>query len=1743
MQCPAEEKLKSFLLGDLPGKETEVISVHVDGCEVCEEVLLRLERTPDPFFSAVQSLVQLGNQTDEAGGFDQVRQRLIDLHSSRASSVSAESDRFGNASGALQSDARQRIGRYELVELIGRGGMGAVYKARHLKLKRSVAIKLLPDRMLQSTGAVARFEREMEAVGALHHPNIVHATDAAEVDGTHFIVMELVDGMDVSSLVKSVGTLSIADSCEIIRQAALGLQHAHEQGLVHRDVKPSNLLLSSDGIVKLLDLGLARISSEQADELTSTSQIMGTIDYMAPEQADSSRTADYRADLYSLGATCFRLLTGVAPLDAHGCSTKIQKLTALLHHDYPDASQLRADLPEELLSLLRQLLSRTPDDRPRSANDVAQALLLFCEGHSLAQLIADVKSGDVSSVADQANIETSKASLQTLADEGDAELPETVKRASTTRTRSRKGLLATTLFAIVIALGLIIRVATDNGQVVVELADSIREQVTVNILRDGEPAVEGWTVTSEDASRKVRTGRIEVEIEGELGEELEISFRGGNAELSRNGEVVVSVARRKQTRPPQVTGDSSESEEASLMTRFADQLRFPGSTDDILQGILPAPATLPSIGRWQIESVAPRGQITDLRYSPDGNWFAVASGDKVVRIYRVTENGLSFHAALSDGRHSLQLRWHPESQLLAIATFMGERSSSPTISIWDVEKSVLRRQITADCQLSSIDWAPDGNHLVAAGAFVKRVLCWSVSGELEWRRDNVGADTVRWNPIKPLIAVSVLNEVKLLDAATGELHHEFPIHRSHVGGIEWSPTGRFLATGSRGWNQPDGDTALRVWSAGGVELAKVAVSGSNVSHVAWSRDENLLAAGADMVRVWHFKSDPSGENATLTDIKPPQPFPHHIHRNICGLDWSTHGQLASADIYDGPRVWPSTWGLSGLRLQNYGQLTALEWSPIDNRFVTYNNRGAIREWTSDGRFHQSFRLGSGALPVYDRSDVAWSPDGELLAVTDGDGRSSYVYETKFSAEQRPQVVTVPEGVAAHLSWSHDSQLLAIAPWIHSSQVYLWDRHVKAVRKIGDDVDSRVEWAGWSPSQDRIFIVADRGAITSLDRITGARTSHFTPELSQSKDEWGEVITGIAAPAAIDRIALGCRWRFSACLDLSSDAKELWRRADITMPLSWSPLAQQIVARHSDHTLEVLDARNGETLYSLGSAHGIEASWSADGQHIASFPAGGKYSDDTLNLVHVWKTDASQQVMPEFVGVMLPDGLAASFAPSGLPISLSEEAEQYLRWVVERPDGSLEFLSRTEFLSREDRPVQESNVLRPHDEVAVDRSVESATVDALQIELDWNPDEFEEAGPEEVAEPPALGEWLIGKEIITVAQDGTGDYKSIYDATRPEVVKPNQVIEVLDKGPYIENLNISGLPQDCGLVSRVGTIIVIAGWKPLPSPDKGYTQQQAHFVSRSPGFRLSGFRFHYDRQPFAMALQFFAFGGGIIENCVFIGTGRNSGSGAYPDEIRLFLRFRGGFAPESGEPMPRFWVRDNVFLSSLRLQSQVEPPVEYRVARNLMIGQDRQYRLNLWAGSPADEGVRFIVEQNVFDCRQNGMGIRFTNEQELTSSTPANGFLAVDRNTFNLIRPGEVLAMNTKVPLNGVSFTRNLLDGNQNAWVGSEFPVPESVAYNVVPVDHASVPIENNLQIRRPLPTSNQANADYMRPDSTSDIGRLVKPFPDLKSIGAVPFHSNDRPPDWLDTLRERLIEQQELQQQIATDHGWKVGKR
>ncbi|MDA1018490.1 MAG: serine/threonine-protein kinase, partial [Planctomycetota bacterium] len=271
------------------------------------------------------------------------------------------------------------LGNHKLLELIGRGGMGTVYKAEHTVLGRIVAIKVMSRELMANKNLVARFHKEIQAGATLDNPHVVRSIDASVIGKTHFLVMEYIDGHDLWSVMAKRKKLPPGEACEYIRQAAVGLQHAHEVGMVHRDIKPSNLIRTWDKdrpLVKIFDMGLARIVSEQTvnDEMTRTGQIMGTPEYMSPEQGWDTKKVDVRGDIYSLGCTLFRLLTGRVPFQGEN---PLQTLMVRCTQDAPPLRKYASELSAELEEVLGKMLAKEPSRRYQTPGEVAVALTAF----------------------------------------------------------------------------------------------------------------------------------------------------------------------------------------------------------------------------------------------------------------------------------------------------------------------------------------------------------------------------------------------------------------------------------------------------------------------------------------------------------------------------------------------------------------------------------------------------------------------------------------------------------------------------------------------------------------------------------------------------------------------------------------------------------------------------------------------------------------------------------------------------------------------------------------------------------------------------------------------------------------------------------------------------------------------------------------------------------------------------------------------------------------------------------------------------------------------------------------------------------------------------------------------------------------------------------------------------------------------------------------------------------------------
>ena len=312
----------------------------------------------------------------QTGSGEELAARLV--QEGRLTQYQADSLLMGNGRTLV-------LGNYTILDAIGAGGMGVVLKAEHRRMKRKVALKILPQSATDSDESVKRFCREVQAAAKLNHPNIITTYDADEAKGVHFYIMEYVDGCDLARLVEERGPLPVGVAVSCILQSARGLAYAHSEGIVHRDIKPSNLMLDYSGTVQILDMGLARLQdcdTEGSSDLTGAGVILGTIDYMSPEQALDTQHADHRADVYSLGATLHYLITGQAMLAG---KTRGQKMQTLLSTSQTQTATLlcrRDDVPTELEEIFQRMTARSLESRYQSMDEVVTALTQFASDHA-----------------------------------------------------------------------------------------------------------------------------------------------------------------------------------------------------------------------------------------------------------------------------------------------------------------------------------------------------------------------------------------------------------------------------------------------------------------------------------------------------------------------------------------------------------------------------------------------------------------------------------------------------------------------------------------------------------------------------------------------------------------------------------------------------------------------------------------------------------------------------------------------------------------------------------------------------------------------------------------------------------------------------------------------------------------------------------------------------------------------------------------------------------------------------------------------------------------------------------------------------------------------------------------------------------------------------------------------------------------------------------------------------------------
>jgi len=808
-----EPSLAGYAHGRLADAEMARVEQHLRECAACCEVV---EATPADALLALlrargaEVAAALAGSDDSAGppGFQVPSSFEVAPTTGGSLTTQADPGRAADGAGPLAGRAIPAglvdHPRYRVEAVLGAGGMGTVYLAEHRLMERPVALKVVRPDLVGRAALVDRFRREARAAAKLAHPNIVTAYDAEQAGETQMLVMEYVRGTDLARLVRDRGPLPAAEACDLARQAATGLQHAHEHGMVHRDIKPQNLMLTAGGQVKILDFGLARFASEfPAGGVTADGAILGSADYVAPEQVEDPRTADIRSDLYGLGCTLYFLLAGRPPFPG---GTILQKLTAHAHREPAPLAGFRADLPPGLAAVVGRLMAKDPAARFPSPAEAAAALARFAESAP-----AEGRGGG--------------RRWRPVAVAAAALLAVGLVAALTYRIRSAEGTLVVEVDdpAITVDVGV-------NGRDVLLRGGGIKElrlrpgPHRVRATRDGKPILDELVTIERDGKRL-----LHVRFQPDAG-----------PPVAPPGP----VARRAPAGGPPPPGEAGA----------------PSPLDRLDPAAIPAGERLP----WQPEElVAVYGSnrqrhwynVIGVAASQDGRRFASSGGDRAIRVWDAqTMRERAVVAGHADT--ILAFAFSPDGRRI----LSGATHGDPTLRLWDAETGAeLRRFAGHGLSVESVAFSPDGRRALS-GSQDGSVRLWDAGTGKELRQ--FGHGTWVWAAIfapdgRRAFSGSSQGIIRQWDLEGGRELRAFAGHKEGIGirSLAITPDGRRLLSGSD-------DRTLRLWDAeAGKELRHHDLPG-DVHDVAFAADgRRAIGRGGRTVLV--IDGEAGGEVARL----------------------------------------------------------------------------------------------------------------------------------------------------------------------------------------------------------------------------------------------------------------------------------------------------------------------------------------------------------------------------------------------------------------------------------------------------------------------------------------------------------------------------------------------------------------------------------------------------------------------------------------------------------------------------------------------------------------------------------------------------------------------------------------------------------------------------------------------------------------------------------------------------------------
>lgn len=943
---------------------------------------------------------------------------------------------------------RPTLGAYELLEEIGRGGMGAVYRAKHKQLGKIQALKVIQGQAGLTPEIRARFRREVQAIGALEHRNIISA-HAADFEGdVPYLVMDYVEGESLAEVLKRLKLqgqrIPVGAACELVRQAAIGLQYAHERKITHRDIKPGNLMLDGEGVVRVLDLGLARLGAQddepeqEATELTRGGQILGTPDYMSPEQLQSSRDVDARTDVYALGVTLFSLLVGRPVYKSKPGESFIAKASRILHEPVPDLRKLLPDVPQPLTDIITKCLAKSPDERIQSAGELAEAITPWASREAVRPLLPGYVAPE--------NILESTGQSATSSDQSGSG-------------RSRRTLVAiglAILLPLLIAAGVMLTLRLPGGGMLVVDCDDPNANIQVVAVQNGQR--KDLSLSQETGNQlRLEEGRWTVLIEGVDASEFSLSEN----EVVINGSTSASirVTRKEAVAEPRVAPDSSKTQSQpftndsaasppALATGSGEAESKPDErsldwqslrTTSVFGGLLSEPQETLDGLRWQIRPWLPpvtqhAHYLTENRVSitPTGGSYAIITpyDCKIIEL----ASGRVTHTIPSPANS----RWGgvaltANAEHVALLSEYGD-----FVEVHDARNRIIAQWDTGDLidtanSFGAIAWIQSGEQLLVWDS--RHASLVDLDGKLQTTIDfPAGAGPaqdlaqermlvqrcVEPHPENDRIAFGCSDGRTRVWDLTDNTLRSLASERGDepVRSVHWSPDGKLLAAlRAEQWTH---GVALETWNSDGKLLTTVGATQLNATHqsaseFAWSPDSRSLALGSGKI------IDPNGALLRELDL------------------------LGEAHEHGSPRIsstWIPSWSTTDAGTQRIDFVATGD---------TYGLQcGRVKSFTPTGRLLPS----SPARNLLQPQEVSWIEETAELAVVFSRPDSSVL--RTWSIEGQPQrSVAIPQFVSGKIQ-ARTGKLLC-----HSgSEMSIFDRSGALQGSYSHGPDHGLELSQW-----------------------------------------------------------------------------------------------------------------------------------------------------------------------------------------------------------------------------------------------------------------------------------------------------------------------------------------------------------------------------------------------------------------------------------------------------------------------------------------------------------------------------------------------------------------------------------------------------------------------------------------------------------------------------------------------------------